>query len=65
MFDFGPSVFHQAGSNSAVHTLISSAFLEKKKPLRSHKRVKYIGKESHMKPLHVNKGLVKIAYERS
>lgn len=48
MFDFGPSVFHQAGSNSAVHTLISSAFLEKKKPLRSHKRVKYIGEESHI-----------------
>lgn len=64
MFDFGPSVFHHAGSNSVVYTLISSAFLEKK-PLRSHKRVKYIGKESHMKPLHVNKGLVKIAYERS
>lgn len=64
MFDFGPSVFHHAGSDSAVHTLISSAFLEKN-PLRSHKRVKYIGKESHMKPLHVNKGLVKIAYERS
>lgn len=30
MFDFGPSVFYHAGSNSVVHTLISSAFLEKK-----------------------------------
>lgn len=29
MFDFGPSVFHHAGSDGAVHTLISSADLEK------------------------------------
>lgn len=66
MFDFGPSVFHHAGSNSAVHTLISSAFLGKKTLKISQtgeihwRRIPHI-----MKPLHVNKGLMKIAYERS
>lgn len=65
MFDFGPSVFHHAGSDGAVHTLISSADLEKNLKISQTDGLHWRRIPHIMKPLHVNKGLVKIAYERS